>query len=367
MPVLLFNKLAFVPIFLLSCYYLFTGRIKSLAPVILVSIFLFGFIVSFLFPSDFSLSLQFVLSSLSVLAIYPIIEMDIDIELIIKKVGAAFALTICFFSLILLISPASALGQYFIYFYNSNNLGFYGERDFGGITIFMLHHRCSPFLLIPLCIFTYKYFLNLKFTDIFFAVIVFIAITFTASRALIAMGLISVIAIYFMMSKIKARLILFVIMLPISYLTFNFISSSSTIFSSGEVSNSVKLGHLYSFFESLDLQRIVFGRGLGSYYYSSGVNAEAAQTEITIIDSIRYFGIPFTIILFMAIFFPFGNKIILNRRYQFALVAFTLYIFMSLSNPILFNSFGFLVIIWYWKECFYSKERLALKTNKLKY
>jgi hypothetical protein len=94
--------------------------------------------------------------------------------------------------------------------------------------------------------------------------------------------------------------------------------------------------------------RLLFGDGLASTYYTVGFQIRAAQTEITLLDMIRYFGLPLTALLYAALLFPSLRQRSIDRRKLKAIVIFAVYLLMSLTNPILFNSFGLMIVVWYW-------------------
>ena len=81
------------------------------------------------------------------------------------------------------------------------------------------------------------------------------------------------------------------------------------------------------------------------------------MTEITILDSVRYFGVFTFIWLWLLILNPsimcgkFASKI------DFRVGIFIGYVILSISNPVLFNSFGMFVLVWYW-SLFFSKKNM---------
>ena len=127
--------------------------------------------------------------------------------------------------------------------------------------------------------------------------------------------------------------------------------------SSDEESNSIKIGHLVSFFNIIDWKMLIFGQGLGSYFFTEGYGVVVSQTEITWMDAIRFFGLPLSIVLLMLLFFPVRN-VPLNSSFSSCRVIMLLYIIMSMSNPVLLNSFGFLVVLWYWSVI--TRDQLSL-------
>lgn len=131
------------------------------------------------------------------------------------------------------------------------------------------------------------------------------------------------------------------------------------MFSSDEQSNNIKIGHIISFLNVADWKMLVFGNGLGTYYYTEGYGELAAQTEITWMDSVRYVGLPLSLLLFSVLLFP-NRKYLASVQGSSSRLIMFMYLLMSLSNPVLFNSFGFLVILWYWSVVIKNHEPSAL-------
>lgn len=107
-------------------------------------IFLYGFLLGLLGGADADFSRQMILEAVSLFLIYSIVEFKVDMALIVKAVGAIFALIMCVFSFMLMVEPGSSLSVMLLDFYNANELGYYGLRSFGGLDMFMLHHPFFP-------------------------------------------------------------------------------------------------------------------------------------------------------------------------------------------------------------------------------
>ncbi len=343
----------------MAFYVLLTRPLSTVAPVIVFLIFLYGFLLGLIGNTDADFSRQMLLGAVSLFLIYSIVEFRVDMGEIVKSVGAIFALFMCVFSFVLMAEPGSFLGMALLDFYNANELGYYGLRSFGGLEMFMLHHRSSPFLLLPLSLFFIDFLQVKRFWSLFFVIVILMAVVWSASRGLIVMAAVSMLVLYFYNKNWSARLLMLCILVPVIVLGMGYLLTETSIFSSDEQSNNIKIGHVISFLKVADWKMLVFGNGLGSYYYTEGYGELAAQTEITWMDSIRYVGLPLSLLLFSVLLFP-------NRRYIASVqgsssrLIIVMYLLMSLSNPVLFNSFGFLVILWYWSVVIKNQEPLAL-------
>lgn len=359
LPVFVLNKLFFVPLFLMAVYVFISRPIKTIAPVVVFLIFLYGFLLGLLGGADADFSRQMILGAVSLFLIYSIVEFKVDMALIVKAVGAIFALIMCVFSFMLMVEPGSSLSVILLDFYNANELGYYGLRSFGGLDMFMLHHRSSPFLLLPLSLFFLDFLQVKRFWSLFFVVVILMAIIWSASRGLIVMAAVSMLVLYFYNKNWSARLLMLCALVPVIILGVGYLLTETSMFSSDEQSNNIKIGHIISFLNVADWKMLVFGNGLGTYYYTEGYGELAAQTEITWMDSVRYVGLPLSLLLFSVLLFP-NRKYLASVQGSSSRLIMFMYLLMSLSNPVLFNSFGFLVILWYWSVVIKNHEPSAL-------
>ena len=354
-PVFILNKLVFLPLFLVSISLLFLRSAITFAPLLVVSVFVYGYFLGVLTGADVDLGRQMVFSSSALLLIYFINNFKVDMSQAVKVTGAVFALLMCGLSFLLMLLPGSALGTELLNYYNVNELGFYGVRNFGGLQMFMLHHRSSPFLLVPLSLFFIDFLKLKKISALFFVIVILTAIVCSASRALMVMALASLSVLYFSHKSWSMRLLMIIFTVPVLAFSIVYLASETSMFSSGEQSNSIKIGHLVSFFNVIDWDMLIFGKGLGAYFFTEGYGVVVSQTEITWMDSVRFFGLPLTAILLVAIFFPIRNIPLDSVSASSRLIMF-LYVVMSMSNPVLFNSFGFLVVLWYWSIVMRGQE-----------
>jgi hypothetical protein len=103
---------------------------------------------------------------------------------------------------------------------------------------------------------------------------------------------------------------------------------------------------------------LVFGRGLAHLYFTVGAGGFKSNTEITPMDMVRYFGLFLTLLLYYVIVFPVrGIKAYTGENLVDVLI-FLVYLLLSFTNPILFNSMGMLVILWYWSRLYARHDLL---------
>jgi len=173
------------------------------------------------------------------------------------------------------------------------------------------------------------------------------------------MAVLALFVLFFYQRKWPSRLLLLSIAIPTLAFALGYLIFRTNMFNSNEQSNSIKIGHFLSFLDVADWKMLLFGNGLGSYFYTQGYCRLVSQTEITWLDSIRYVGIPLSLVLFVVFLFPRSRYVPEKRMASNRLIMF-MYLLMSLSNPVLFNSYGFFVILWYWSAVMKDQKNLLV-------
>ena len=249
------------------------------------------------------------------------------------------------------------------------NSGSLGKRKFGGLVLIMVHFRTAPLLIISSSYYFIKIIHNFKIRYLCFLFLQMLAIFFSASRGTMLFTVLSFISIlcYDIRNKTSRRLLF--CFLIIGYIVGNYLLTQTTMFSIKEKSNNIKIRHIESFNEFADYNPTVWlwGKGTGSIYYSKGFGKMTFQTEVTIIDMIRYFGVFFTILFIFAIIFPVKKSIMC--------IPFIMYFFDATTNPLIFCSTGMITISLYYLlpgtiELFSrkkNKRKLGLKNVLLHY
>lgn len=358
-PVFILNKLLFFPLFFLSVVLMLLKPVKTLAPWVVILIFLYGFVISLTSTADLALGRQMLLGAFSLFLIYVVVAYHVDMGLALKVSGVTLAAIMCGLSFMLMVMPGFFLGDVLLEYYNDNELGYYGVRNFGNLQLFMLHHRSSPFLLVPLSLLFMDYLNSRKLWTLFFIGLILVAIVCSASRALMAMAAISLFVLYFNYKTWPPRILILMAAVPLGLSVLTYLVNETSVLSADEQSNNIKIGHVVSFFNTADWSMLFFGKGLGSYFYTEGYGTVVSQTEITWMDSVRFLGVPFSMLLLGSILFPV-RKIFASKELRPTGIIMLLYLLMSMSNPVLFNSFGFLVILWYWSVIIKGLPAVAL-------
>lgn len=350
------NKLPFALMFLWLLWDMWRrpGLITfpSLAPVVITGIFLYGLALSLVNRSDVGIAVQFVTSTLVLPLIYFIRAHDIDMDCLVER--SAYVLLACTlaFWLSILGSGAFPLAGPVYDFFINYNFSAASDRDFfdGGATA-TLQLGTAPFLFVGLAVVGMRLFspLRRRMDPVKLAAIV-TAILVSGLRALIGVSLLYLAFLALRALRPVHRWLLMLVMAALVWLLWWAVLGDSQVLSAGEESNAVKIGHFNSFLHDLTAASAMFGRGLASFYFSSGSGAFKAYTELTPIDMCRYFGIPLTLVLYGCLLMPVrGLGRYLRDRGSYT-VAVMLFVLMSMTNPVMFNSYGMLVILWYWSS-----------------
>ncbi len=353
-PAAVLNKVLFVILFglMLVAPLARTGRMKvrTLSPLIILSVFFYGFALSFVGETDRPLTNQLMLSVVVLPLIYFVDWYGIDFERIIRICGVF----LCLFSGVaifaVVIAPDSSVGAFYADYFIEYSQGAAGERGFSDETMFFFRVGAAPFLFLPYCLFMQSFLRDRRFLDLIALLLIGALIVVTTSRALMLVCLIASGYLVLIRLRPSRQLVALCITAAAGIFVMDYLLTHTGIFSLREYSNSIKVGHIVSFFEHMTPARILFGEGLAAYYFSSGLNSMTAQTEITLLDTIRFFGIPLTALVYAALLFPTLRREAYRNEKRTAVFLFLLYLAMSLTNPVLFNSYGLLIVVWYWSK-----------------
>lgn len=355
------NKLFFVLIFLFVFSTISNYYFKSKSPIYVISIFLYGYILSYLNNVDRELSNQFFLSTLVLILIYPITYYKINLDKIVKLSGLLLAIYSLISFVIVVLYIDSPISEKYYTFFKEYSAGSNGLREFTEEGLLSFHTGTAPFLFLSLVLY-FESFIKKRNFFAFIAILLHIYIIFiSGSRGTFFSALLAILIIIMFKASNKIKLGLVVLGLPLLFFFSFFLLQNTEIFSSEEGSNNVKLGHFESFVDSSNIINLLFGNGLAAKYFSKGTNSVLAHTEITPVDMIRYLGVVLAFLLYFVIIFPtkrinayFGNNLLY-------MIIFLIYVLNSMTNPTMFNSYGLLVVLWYWYKILKEEKKLFPK------
>jgi hypothetical protein len=158
------------------------------------------------------------------------------------------------------------------------------------------------------------------------------------SRYSVVTIIIIVFANHFMGTKRCAKVITFLfIPLSISFLLYYmaiYLIEYSKYIPTFESAN-VRIGHVISTYDSLNMNNLLFGQGPGSFFYTVGRLDYADNTELTQLELLRKYGL-----IWWSIFFVFMNTIFYRlykiKQYELIVVLFS-FVFVASSQPVLMS------------------------------
>lgn len=386
-PLASYNKMLFVALVLIYGGYLlgvkkekiFDCLKSTLAPVGIIAIFAYGFLAGLGNGADLALAKQFLLTTGMFALIYPIEEFDIDMNRLLKVVAKIY---IVFFAIYVIYAmnvkefDIPVFLQKLVHALDNDitrtvgstlhqfGSGLMTHRTFFGGGGMQIYLGSTPFMLVLTDILFVDFLRNKKVSNLFFVLLSVLLTLTTGSRTLMLLVPASLCILVWAGLDRKKQIIVAAIIAAAGAAAFIYLLTYSNFFSLEERSNFVKVGHIISYFEQLDAKNALLGDGLASFYYSSGVEYDLAHTEITFMDHCRYFGIPLGISVWFMLIVPKVQKGWKNWKnwkiweMKEELLIFLLYLVFAQTNPVLFNSFGLTVVLWYWNSLFmkYKKE-----------
>lgn len=356
-PTFFFNKLIFIIIIGFTVVNYRFYRLNTISPFIVFLIFLYGFLFSFFNYADPVLRVQFFFSVLVLFLIYPIVHYKVDIERIAKVSGLLMAGYTGLSFLIIVVFMNLPFSEGYYEFFNNYSSGSNGLREFAEEGTLSFHIGCVPFLYLSFVLYVISFVEKRKVSSLVAILIIFITIFISGSRGSILTSIIAAFYIIFSKSNFKTKFIVLLLSIMLLIALFSYLSTYTNVFDSKEESNGIKIAHYESFFDHLNFFNFFLGEGLASFYYSKGSQAMKAQTEITPLDMLRYFGFILTPLLYFFIFFPTKKVASYLGNKSLYLVLTLIYVLNSMTNPTMFNSYGLLIIIWYWYKILPSTKK----------
>lgn len=376
-PLAGYNKLIFIGLVLIyGGYLLFFKKEKkfeclgwTLAPVLIIGIFVYGFIRGLLGEAEMTLAKQFLLATSMFVLIYPIEEFEIDMNSLLKTIAKLYIVAFAIYAIYamnvkefdipgILEKLVHALDNGIIRTLGKAmeelGSGLIKHRSFFGGRGMQIYLGSTPFLLVLTDILFIDFLRNKKLFNLVWVALSLMLTMITGSRTLMLLIPASLCLLIWAGLERKKQIIAAVILGIAGVAAFVFLLTNSNFFSLGEQSNSVKVGHILSYFDQLNFGQVLIGDGLASYYYSTGTLKQMAHTEITLMDHCRYFGVPLSFALWGMLLIPKAGKLTKNWK-QWKIwqmkeetLVFLLYLFFAQTNPVLFNSFGLVSVLWYW-------------------
>ena len=380
-PLVSFNKVIFVLLVLIYGSYILIFKKENkfecleitIAPVIILAIFSFGYTRGVDNAGDLTLARQFLLVTSMFALVYPIEELGIDFQRIMKfsakvyivffAIYVIYAINIKEFDIPRVIDSLAKLLDNGVTRTIGSTLekycsGLMKYRAFFGGKGMQVYIGTTPFLMVFVDILFIDYLRNKKISNLFWVGISVILTLTTGSRTMLLLVPASLCILFWLSLDRKHKIWTMLIVGAVGVAAFIYLLKFSTFFSMSEKSNFVKVGHIVSYIEQLNLKQLLIGDGLATFYYSANEGRELAHTEITLLDHLRYFGVICSMAIWFFMLIPkpdFTNWDWKNWRIwqmKEETVVILLYFFFAQTNPVLFNSFGLISVLWYWNVWF---------------
>jgi hypothetical protein len=315
--------------------------------LIVIISFIFGYLSLYNFDFRFTFGVVKGLSPI-------ILLLWIDKYRIIKKMVFPSLLVCCIVIgtfLALKYKPTLANNLH-LYFVNHSDTLMIARRTFLGIEIISLFYKSLPILLIPVSIYTYKFF-NTKGEKLknFVIMSLFLFTLFLGGTRASILAEIVIIAFNFFLWLYRSDLgKLVMIPILVASVTIFGILFFFLVSEKEESSNKVKFANLESYSDLMIKHPsiLVLGQGAGSKFYSKGRNAMVVQTEWSYIEILRMFGLfgaSVVIVLFLFPLYIFYKKRKVLLYWIPVFIGYLLYLFVGGTNPLLLGSTGMLVLL----------------------
>jgi hypothetical protein len=364
-----FKEILFASIFFV---WLFTVKLKiSLNIFIIVAsistiIPLYGFIIGIIKQNNFVLeeSIQYFKGFVFFLLLVVVVSSKIDISkyLIIPSFVIAIIT-------ILLYIDISKFSSDETYFFVEKNAAFISRRRFGDILMDpVIFYKTSPILIFPLSYYIEKCSKELSFINVLAFTTLVVALVISGTRA----NIISIIILVLIPLYSRIRYYLkenYIFILLIAVLTGIFILPQllgQYVFNKSEESNTVKLGHLYSYYILFknDIIGLFFGNGMGSGFYTIAKEELVYKTELTYLELLRMFGLIVTSFFLFLLYTPIyifkkSKKSINYNKYKYLYKAYIMYLLLEIvSNPLLIGSTGMIIMVVVFSTSYYVNNKV---------
>jgi len=243
----------------------------------------------------------------------------------------------------------------------------YALRNFGGYPVLQMFYKTSPLLVFPLSYYLFQILIqgNVKLLFLKLTILLSIIVTLflSGTRAnIVSLALIILFYLSYYIYK-KSRIVFVVLTGLYTLLAIYGLSIiGGILFNATEISNLVKFGHYISYIEHFSdhIGQFIFGNGLGSSFYSYGINRITNVTELTYLELIRIWGMPISIIFLLVLLTPILYEI-KAKQFSHLFIAYIAYLFIAGTNPLLLSSTGMIVFVYVFSNI------MLRKTNDCRY
>lgn len=215
-----------------------------------------------------------------------------------------------------------------------------GGRDFNGLVVYMVYYKTSVLLVFLMAFFATKRSFSALLVCAFISVVLIISAT--RANALMGMWLFATYVYFYLSDRTKVISYVYIIIVALLALALFFLSYQY-FFSSEEVSNQIKIGHILGYVDYFSQAgaSLIFGSGAGTGFYTPGYDKLIFSSELSYLELYRVYGfLSFPLLALLA--YPLFKFRLLGREYTVAWIA---YLLVAGTNPLLVSSTGMIAII----------------------
>ena len=239
------------------------------------------------------------------------------------------------------------------------------QRDYGGIQFPMIYYTSSPLFIISLSYWSFKCIDDFKMSSMLFFMITFIALFLSGTRNSMILAFFIPYVIFLFFSKKRMLFFTLGVIFAIG-LSIKLSAVFSDMFSASNTSNAIKLGYLsdYSLVFNNSWHNIVFGQGLGTFFWVTPYHQYVSTTELSYFEIFRMFGVflggLMILMYLMPLYYLWRTK---DRSLKYLLVGYLGYLYISILNPYIFSSNGMLVLSFILATIFFKIKKIKIKES----
>ncbi|MFT4537233.1 MAG: hypothetical protein ACI9P5_004614 [Saprospiraceae bacterium] len=215
-----------------------------------------------------------------------------------------------------------------------------GIRDFNGFLVYMVYYKTSVLLVFLMAYFaSSRSFFSLL---VCFLITIIMVISATRANAIIGIGILGSYVFFYLRDRnLVLSYLYFFSCVVIAIFAVYF--GHKYFFSSDEISNQIKIGHINGYVEYFKSAggSIIYGAGAGSGFYTPGYHKIIYSSELSYLEIYRVYGLlalPFLGLLL----FPIFKYKRLGREFT---IAWLSYLLIAGTNPLLVSSTGMVAIL----------------------
>jgi hypothetical protein len=218
-------------------------------------------------------------------------------------------------------------------------------RDYGKLTMLQAYFVTSPMLVIPIAYYFDRMMTSdRKLTCLPLCSLCVAGMIAAGSRNNLFVALLLPALLWPLYTKHPVRYFALSICV-VGLLTLPFLDQLQILLNPRETANNVRIGLLGDYGRILSQpSTLLLGRGLGAYETWTPEGRFMSVSELTFLEVIRNFGLPGGAIIIGLLLAPVALLWRMQTRDRALALAYLLYLVMSYSNPVLFNSMGMLIL-----------------------